>query len=941
MTLVIGSIGWMKISSNARTKMLLGWVKVECHPMNAEVNPETSCPNCGRRLPAGVLSGLCPACLLAHGAETQTATGGASPRMDPPSLAEVIRLFPQLEILGLLGAGGMGAVYRARQPALDRQVALKLLPASAEGGPRFAERFNREARALARLNHPNIVAVHEFGQVEGRHYFLMEFVDGANLRQLERSGRLSPREALQIIPQICDALQYAHDEGVVHRDIKPENVLVDRRGRVKIADFGLAKILDANVETHRLTAEGQVMGTPHYMAPEQFERPLTVDHRADIYSLGVVFYEMLTGDLPLGKFAPPSRKLEVDVRLDEVVLRALENDPERRYQRASDVKSQVETIAVTPAPAGESAPTPAPAATQQPKHVRRPWSLWVIGLLLILSGLHSAYEVGSGIHQHQYSFDFGVLTLPMGIGLLRLRPWWRKATLGYFGVLLVAIGVSLPLLFLGFLNGNTETTVHVNSAFWPSARSLAPGSFAILYWLTATLLVAACLWLIWTLRQPRIRELFLARGFHRPWLEWAALVPALLVPYFATVPRSFGPVDFAAWRDPQSHSMVANFLAGGRLELRAVNTPGALPATWWHPDSAPATNSFEVRGLASSLSPSEQRASLVFQISGIPAGTGVPSLECIPAGSISAGGRVWQNGNALKDGWAMDIAWPATTRKTTVRLGYPVGNWRAVVTHPVQGGDRVNSSEPGDPVWNATLNHVRDDGTNLFLTLVLGPDSSSWKRRVVVVDTDGQTHLQQEGSGSTGEGNSTWTLTFPGLTRARAKEIQMQVQRVFWVEFRDLVLPPGSPATSKLPVKFGMEQEVSFSDVLDLDTGRTGRLPGESIGPGGLAGVGRDVAWMQDQGFDILLGAGKLEFLGVAAVNLRPSAWDGMAPLDVLRGLDQQATARSELVQESLPVTFAYRTREGGMGLARWMSVAPDGQKATLQLKRIEFDHAR
>jgi len=296
-------------------------------------------------MPAGALAGWCPACLLAQGAETKTAE---QKEFEPPSLAEVARLFPQLEILGALGAGGMGAVYKARQPGLDRTVALKVLPAGKAGGPNFAERFNREARALAKLSHPNIVGVHEFGQAGALSFFIMEFVDGANLRQLERAGRLSPREALQIIPQICDALQYAHDEGVVHRDIKPENVLVDRKGRVKIADFGLAKILGREPESLRLTAEGQVMGTPHYMAPEQLARPLAVDHRADIYSLGVVFYEMLTGDLPLGKFAPPSRKVQVDVRLDEVVLRALENDPARRYQHASEVKSNIETIVGEP-----------------------------------------------------------------------------------------------------------------------------------------------------------------------------------------------------------------------------------------------------------------------------------------------------------------------------------------------------------------------------------------------------------------------------------------------------------------------------------------------------------------------------------------------------------------------------------------------------------------
>src|SRR5687767_5259366 len=315
-----------------------------------EMEEKRVCPGCQKTLALHLPLGLCPDCLIKSGFNTGTDPGrpGMQAGFVPPTIDEVARLFPQLEILELLGAGGMGAVYKGRQPALDRFVALKILPATNTSGINFAERFNREARALARLSHPNIVAVHEFGLAGALHYFIMEFVDGANLRQLERASRLSPREALQIIPQICDALQYAHDEGVVHRDIKPENVLVDRRGRVKIADFGLAKILGRDGESARLTLDGQVMGTPHYMAPEQVERPLTVDHRADIFSLGVVFYEMLTGELPLGKFPPPSRKVEVDVRLDEVVLRALEKEPDLRYQHASQVKTDLETVSRLP-----------------------------------------------------------------------------------------------------------------------------------------------------------------------------------------------------------------------------------------------------------------------------------------------------------------------------------------------------------------------------------------------------------------------------------------------------------------------------------------------------------------------------------------------------------------------------------------------------------------
>ena len=306
------------------------------------------CPSCRKPLPANAPQGICPECLMKAGFGTGTAPEeGGAPRpfsFQPPLVTDLAKLFPQLEISELLGQGGMGAVYKARQPALDRLVALKILPPALASGAGFAERFTREARALARLTHSNIVAVHDFGKAGDFHYLIMEFVDGANLRQVEQAGKLQPAEALQIIPQICAALQFAHDEGIVHRDIKPENILIDKRGRVKIADFGIAKMLGKAGEAN-LTGAKDVVGTPHYMAPEQVERPQTVDHRADIYSLGVVFYEMLTGELPIGKFAPPSKKVQVDVRLDEVVLHTLEKEPDRRYQRAGELKTDVETIA--------------------------------------------------------------------------------------------------------------------------------------------------------------------------------------------------------------------------------------------------------------------------------------------------------------------------------------------------------------------------------------------------------------------------------------------------------------------------------------------------------------------------------------------------------------------------------------------------------------------
>lgn len=325
------------------------------------------CPSCGKLLEANAPKGLCPECLMKGAFPTGTETGGKPPRFVPPSIAELAAKFPQLEILHLIGQGGMGAVYQVRQKQLDRIVALKILPPQAAEGAGFAERFTREAQALAKLNHPHIVTLYEFGQADGLFYFLMEFVDGVNLRQLLNSGRIAPKEALAIVPQICEALQYAHERGIVHRDIKPENILLSREGNVKIADFGVAKIVEQRAQASTtvapatsgdLTESGATVGTPQYMAPEQMKNSADVDHRADIYSLGLVFYQMLTGDLPSGKIEPPSKKVVIDVRLDEVVLRALEKEPELRYQQASQVKQEVETIAATPGKPGAAAVYP-------------------------------------------------------------------------------------------------------------------------------------------------------------------------------------------------------------------------------------------------------------------------------------------------------------------------------------------------------------------------------------------------------------------------------------------------------------------------------------------------------------------------------------------------------------------------------------------------------
>jgi tRNA A-37 threonylcarbamoyl transferase component Bud32 len=321
-----------------------------------------ACPECGAAVAADAPLGVCPACVLkvmmAGAAATQeyTPTPGGGPDSGAPEAGALGALFPQLEIHELIGRGGMGAVYKARQAKLDRRVALKVIRPESAGEPGFAERFAREARAMARLAHPNIVTIYDFGEAGGLCYIVMEHVDGTDLRRDLAGGPVEPGWALDYALQIGRALHYAHGQGVIHRDIKPENVLIDPEGRVKIADFGLAKLLQAEGGSAPLTQTRHVVGTLRYMAPEQLERPQGVDHRADVYSLGVLLYEMLTGELPLGRFALPSERVEVDPALDAIVAKALEHDPDRRYPSVAALMDELWPFADAHYEMGEALP---------------------------------------------------------------------------------------------------------------------------------------------------------------------------------------------------------------------------------------------------------------------------------------------------------------------------------------------------------------------------------------------------------------------------------------------------------------------------------------------------------------------------------------------------------------------------------------------------------
>jgi serine/threonine protein kinase len=309
-----------------------------------------TCSTCGGPVPADArIMGLCPRCLMRSALGVGPDWHNRVSQFVPPDASEIRCALPNLDLLDLLGQGGMGAVYRARQRSLDRHVAVKIFPRELFDDPTFDQRFQNEARILASLSHPNVIAAHEFGETDRFCYLVMELVEGVSLRhRMKEAGRLSLQETVWIARQVCDALAYAHSRGIVHRDVKPENILLEGHGpgswRVRVADFGLAKLVQPRPEDWMLTAPNKLMGTPDYMAPEQRHSASSVDHRADVYALGVVLYEMLSGQLPIGRFAPPSD----DPRVSRVVLRCLEPAPANRYPDVTALRRDLETLLALP-----------------------------------------------------------------------------------------------------------------------------------------------------------------------------------------------------------------------------------------------------------------------------------------------------------------------------------------------------------------------------------------------------------------------------------------------------------------------------------------------------------------------------------------------------------------------------------------------------------------
>jgi serine/threonine protein kinase len=263
----------------------------------------------------------------------------AAPTFEAPSPEHLATLFPGYAITGLLACGGMGAVYQAVQLSLDRHVAIKILPRELSADMAFREQFQAEARIMARLNHPNLISVFDSGEVDGMLFIVMEYVEGESLYHASYGIRVDGRESARLVAAICSGLAHAHEAGILHRDIKPANILLTPKADPKIGDFGLARPMETQEGV-----QGVVFGTPHYTAPEVVTNPYSVDARADIFSVGVVLHQLLTGNVPAADPRTASAIAGCDPRFDEIILKATHPSPIRRYSSAAEMAADLHRL---------------------------------------------------------------------------------------------------------------------------------------------------------------------------------------------------------------------------------------------------------------------------------------------------------------------------------------------------------------------------------------------------------------------------------------------------------------------------------------------------------------------------------------------------------------------------------------------------------------------
>lgn len=773
-----------------------------------------SCPKCGAEIPPEAPQGLCPKCVMSGVA---TESGGAPPEIsagDAPSLERVAAAFPNLEVIELVGRGGMGFVYKARQPHLGRYVALKLLPDKLAADPHFAERFNREGRVLARLNHSNIVSVYDFGQTEHFYYLMMEFVDGVNLRQAMRAGKFSPSEALAVVPTICEALQYAHDQGVLHRDIKPENILLDTQGKVKIADFGIAKLVGEDAGANvTLTMTGSSLGTPHYMAPEQLEKPSEVDHRADIYSLGVVLYEMLTGELPIGRFEAPSSKTPVSKGVDDVVFRALEKNREKRQHSANEFRTQVET-------AGAGEVPPKLAAQKRPR--TQSGLCWpaVIGAVLVGVSLLAICA-------------WGVFSMAAG-GAIGVVPFFVAVVIPVFlmsvsGTIMGWVGLAQIRRSQGALYG-TSLALFAAVAYPFGLPALViiglPAVFAFQAgsgpnWITRIIiflviggLLSALIWGVvavsrWANNRPK--------GEHWSTRNWGITTVTLLVlMLLLALTASRG--KRAEFRPaPVTNTFrVEERSPDGAVELLAISSHPSH-GEWWGLDGSTWTNApFQNPGHRATPSKDQKAFEFVFRLPPDRDPSANVAVQVAGSTGSSGGSSAIQGDQRIDDTYFLAALFPRDAVSTTIAVGVPDGGWRTLAETGRTAPANLTFTYDGEPVSLKLLSVTRDE--NGDVVVVVSHDVKEKNVRFVAVNSEGGEMRPVEESRSGGDR----TLRFEQMAVEEIEKFRFQARPYRWAVFEDVWLMPRQGAASE-----GLSQQgvrINFAGVELVDRNGQERL---------------------------------------------------------------------------------------------------------------------
>lgn len=755
---------------------------------NEKNENSSSCPHCGALIPVDAPQGLCPKCVMEGLVGMEQSPTPMVDTTDCPPIERLAEIFPNLEIIEMIGRGGMGFVYKARQPHLDRFVALKLLPEKLGEDPHFAERFNREARVLAKLNHPNIVAIYDFGKNHPFYFLLMEYVDGVNLRQAMRAGRFSPEEALSIVPRICQALQFAHEKNILHRDIKPENILLDGQGQVKIADFGIAKLAGEGSKSDvTLTMTGSTLGTPHYMAPEQIENPSEVDHRADIYSLGVVFYEMLTGELPIGKFEAPSTKTPMDRSVDEIVFRALERDRERRQKSAGQMKTEVETASSRNRSQSVDPTVELPRGSKPKSGIRKALSALLTGASLL--------SIGTPVLLVQIT--------GASLGFIEILIFGLSGCIcGLFGTILGWIGLSeirddprkkgrLPLELFGALACPLALMVLLLFAvpLWVQRMETGLMGFSVFGWallsvasivLCSTTVMATCRW---TAHRSLIKKWELISAACLTILVIFVLSPTHRVTSFRENP----PIRSGRTLSNKER------LPDGFVELVALsNHPSE--GVWWKPDGSSWTgDTFENPGSRVGVRQGYKGIELVFKTKGFSVSDSGIQYELPDAVALAGGHLPLLEGQSTGSHVHLSTEFPSDLNQTTIMVGVADGPWQTLT----QGVNHTHSSRTtiegvsGKPVHVEMMGDIVDKDGNSVLNVI--HDISEMQIRALAIDQDGEEYPNVRGTQS----RTFLTAVFKEPKPEDIKEFRLEVRPYRWAVFENVSLQPLSEAFQK------------------------------------------------------------------------------------------------------------------------------------------------